>query len=147
MKDEGSYQMAVQLFTDYLAKNNCRKTMERFAILEQVFSFKGHFTAETLHEKIGEINRISLATVYNTLDLLVSCGLVLKHTFPGQSVQYEKICETAHHHLVCTNCGRVTEFTDKNIKSAIMAKAFANFKVASYSLYVYGKCKRCRKKR
>ena len=58
--------------------------------------------------------RVSLATVYNTLDLLLEAGLLIKHQFDGQPAEYEKsIGTTIHNHAVCTICGHVKEFTDK----------------------------------
>lgn len=138
---------AINIFKDYLAKHKHRKTPERFAILEKIYAFEGHFDAETLFESMQNEYRVSLATVYNTLDLLLESGLVIKHQFDGLSAQYEKaLGSNIHNHSVCIVCGKVKEFTDKKIRKAIQSKEFANFQSTHYSLYIYGVCKKCSKK-
>lgn len=138
---------AINIFKEYLAKHKHRKTPERFAILEKIYAFEGHFDAETLFESMQNEYRVSLATVYNTLDLLLESGLVIKHQFDGLSAQYEKaLGSNIHNHSVCIVCGKVKEFTDKKIRKAIQSKEFANFQSTHYSLYIYGVCKKCSKK-
>lgn len=147
VKEENTYSLAKQIFTEYLEANRCRKTVERYAILERVYAYRTHFDAETLFNDMKDNFRVSLATVYNTLELLLKCKLVVKHQFGNQPAQYEKACNNnVHQHLICTNCGKISEFTDKRIKEAILAKKFPNFQAAQYSLYVYGRCKKCRRK-
>ena len=82
-------QEVKKLFTIYLEKNKLRKTSERFSILEEIYSREDHFDAEALYLYFKE-NEYSLsrATVYNTLDLLVSCELVIKHQFGKNKMQY-----------------------------------------------------------
>jgi len=145
MKEE--LTTAINIFTNYLVKNKHRKTPERFAILENIYSFQGHFDAETLYNSMLDEYRVSLATVYNTLDLLLDAGVIIKHQFDGQAAEYEKsIGGSIHHHAVCMVCGSVREFTDKKIKRAIQSKNFASFESSHYSLYIYGVCKKCSKK-
>lgn len=146
MKEESPYPSITHIFTDYLIKNKHRKTPERFAILNKVYSMDVHFNAETLFESMQDEYRVSLATIYNTLDLLLDAGLVVKHQFDGQPAQYEKaLGSNIHNHSVCTVCGKVKEFTDKKIRKAIQSKVFANFESTHYSLYIYGVCKKCKK--
>ena len=73
------------LFEAYLEQNGHRKTPERFAILHQIYSYDGHFDVDTLYEVMskGEY-RVSRATLYNTLDLLLDCNLVRRHQFGDQ---------------------------------------------------------------
>jgi Fur family transcriptional regulator, ferric uptake regulator len=146
MKEENPLPAAIGIFTEYLIKNKHRKTPERYAILEKVYGTEGHFNAETLFESMKDNYRVSLATVYNTLDLFLEIGLIVKHQFDGQPAQYEKALGlNMHHHSVCTVCGKIKEFTDKKIRKAIQSKVFTNFQSTHYSLYVYGVCKKCRK--
>ncbi len=148
MKEEASPPSPTELFTEYLIRHKHRKTPERYAILEKIYSIDGHFNAEELYELMQNDYRVSLATVYNTLDILLDAALIVKHQFDGQPAQYEKaLGASMHNHSVCTVCGRIKEFTDKKIYQAIQAKEFANFKSSHYSLYVYGVCKKCQKKK
>lgn len=138
---------ALNIFKEFLVKHKHRKTPERFALLEKVYAFERHFSAETLYESMQHEYRVSLATVYNTLELLLEAGLVIRHQFDGLSAEYEKsLGANIHNHAVCMVCGKVKEFTDKKIKKAIQSKEFASFNSTHYSLYVYGVCKKCSKK-
>lgn len=137
-----------QIFSDYLEKNGQRKTPERFAILDKIYSFEGHFSIEQLLQEMEKMKfRVSRATVYNTITLLLDAKLILKHSFNNSS-QYEKSYNTqTHHHIICTECGKVAEFENKNIKNIIESSKFPRFTAINYSLYVYGICSSCKRAR
>lgn len=131
--------------TAYLEQKGYRKTPERFAILDEIYSYPGHFNAEILLKKMDDRNyRVSVATMYNTLQLLLECGLIVKHTYKDDMAYYERAFGLKHDHLICTCCGRVEEFTDRRTDEVLkQAETRYGFKVHRHTLYIYGECKRC----
>lgn len=147
MSDERQKNAAIAAFLRYLEKNKLRKTPERFAILDKVFSLNNHFFIDSLYRAVIDSGyHVSRTTVYNTVEHLVCAGIVRRHNFANQPAQYEKISGvTGHHHLVCTRCGKIREVRDAEIDALLSSRHYGTFSPLYTDLSIYGLCAHCQK--
>ena len=138
---EKTKQQVRELFTTYLEQNQQRKTPERYAILDEIYSSKAHFDVDELFVKMKSRNyHVSRATVYNTLDLLVESGLVKRHQFGQNTSHYEQAFGYKQHdHQICNHCKKVFEFCDPRVQQITSTMGqLLKFEVSSHSLHLYG---------
>ncbi|HZK03374.1 MAG TPA: transcriptional repressor [Bacteroidaceae bacterium] len=134
-----------EVFAKYLESNRKRKTPERFAILDTIYTMSGHFDIDALMKTMREERsiRVSRATLYNTLQLLVEARLIMCHKF-GVNTQYEKSYNVdPHYHVICTECEEITEFHGNIKLKELVSLKKKRFTVTHYTLYIYGLCGKC----
>ena len=140
---EGFAHIAKKRFELFLDTQGYRKTPERFAVMDELFAHEGHLDADGLFLIMRNKNySISRATIYNTLDLLVECGLAAKHHFKNKNALYEQSLIYQHHnHFVCNDCNKIKEFSDprlEDIKESVGKELGST--IILHSLVFYGDC-------
>lgn len=134
-------------FIRHLRRTGRNLTAERRQILGAALSFSGHFDIEDLFDKLKrKRNRISRATIYRAVPLLLESGMIREAMRCQSRVLYEPSYGHEHHdHLVCVNCGAVFEFKDDRIEQLQnqVCKRYG-FTPVEHKLGIKGYCKKCR---
>src|SRR5882757_8523585 len=139
----------INRFQDFLTRKGQKLTKERTALVREIFATHYHFEADELLFKMKEKSlKISRATVYRTLELLVKSGLVRRVHLGEEHYHYEHVRGDSHHdHLICTTCGSVIEFHDPALEARqreICEKK--KFTPTFHNLQILGVCDSCTRK-
>ena len=143
------FSSAKETLNRYLQEKHLRITQERHIILEEIMRGSGHFDADEFYTRLKTKGlKVSRATVYNTLDLLVDCGLISKYSFGENHSRYEKAFgRPRHDHLICLECGEIIEFVSERLNKIQEEVCRENgFKLQNASLQIFGICSKCQTK-
>ncbi len=136
----------IEIFRNFIRSRGLRQTPERENIVVEIFRKREHFDVEELFLRLVSRGRkISKASIYRTLPLLVACGLIREVNFVDGHWHYEQIYGQPHHcHLRCLNCGAMVEF-EEPLMSAVEAKLSDSFgyRITKHALEVQGYCPNC----
>ncbi|MBU3698409.1 MAG: transcriptional repressor [Candidatus Kapabacteria bacterium] len=130
-------------FAEFLKRKKYRGTQERFNVIDRISELDRHFNADDLYLYMnGRGDRISRATIYSTLDLLTTCGILMKHRFQGGSAHFELASRMPDHdHLICVECGRIEEFREERIdeiRNGVSERL--GFRPMAHSLQIFATC-------
>lgn len=144
------YKQLLNDFKALLKKNALKFTIQREVILETLYNSDEHLTPESLHHLMQENFpdlKTGIATVYRTLSLLEDSNMVTSLSFGAQGKKYELGAKHHHDHLICTECGIITEFVDELIEERQHKIAEElGFNMQDHSMQIYGICKNCQTK-
>lgn len=132
-------------YTERLRRLGARVTPQRLFVLEALESVGGHMTAEEIMQWASRrYPALNLATVYRTLDLLISVGLVAQTELGGGATSYELVGDTPHHHLACERCGHVIEM-DEALLADLWKRTLEvyGFHAQPRHLAIFGLCRAC----
>jgi len=118
-------------------------TPQRLTIYRALLEAEDHPSPEALYERVRSgMPTLSLATIYKTLDTLAGMGLVTELPATGDAKRYDAKMEH-HHHLVCTGCGKVTDYHDPALDRIAPPKGLQGFRARQVSVHIHGLCAEC----
>lgn len=138
----------LEAFMEYLRERHKRITPERISILEVISKQNKVFTIEDLRERMSkEAFPVAVATLYNTVELLLDAGLLQPLRLPDMPSTLYRINagEKSHVYMICEQCGSVRENKEKELTRYINKYDFSEFEPRSFSLSISGICRKCRK--
>ena len=140
-----THRSVQESYTERLRRLGVRVTLQRLFVLEALEQTGGHMTAEEIMQwALRRYPTLNLATVYRTLELLVSVGLVAQTDLGGGATYYELVGDSPHHHLACERCGQVIEM-DEHLLAGLRAEALSvyGFHARPRHLAIFGLCRAC----
>ena len=129
-----------------LRKAGLKVTLPRVKILELLErSPVHHMSAEDVYKALLAAGEdVGLATVYRVLTQFEAAGIVERHHFEGGHSVFELKDSEHHDHIVCVDCGKVSEFHDDIIEQRQVEVATSlGYELTGHSLHLYGRCLRC----
>lgn len=135
---------------EFMLQRGLRSTEQRRLIVDTLFAGQEHVTVEGLLDQVRAVDPgIGYATVYRTLKLMLECGVAQEHDFGDGRTRYELADAEAHHdHLVCVDCGAITEFEEPAVEALQERIATRHgFEIRDHKHELYGICADCQRGR
>ena len=130
---------------DRVRQRGCRVTRQRLAILQALCELDGHASAEQIHERVAQYQKdVDLSTIYRTLERLRDAHVVSQTDLGRGCAEYEIVTDHPHHHLICQQCGRVTDL-DHGYLAPVAGAIRQNFGFCPTfdHFAIFGLCKNC----
>ena len=145
-----NYDVLLKEFAILLKSQELKFTKQREAILRTLYDNKGHYSPEEIQKLINKNHsdlKVGIATIYRTMALLEDAGLASSISFGKDGKLYELGIKKHHDHLICTQCGKITEFVDETIekRQEEIAKKH-NFLMQDHTMKIVGLCQECQNK-
>jgi Fur family ferric uptake transcriptional regulator len=129
-----------------ISKNHLRLTRQRCEVFDVFTGMARHVTAEEVYREVLKKDpQVGLSTIYRTLNLFCRFGLAEARQFGDGHTRYDPVYNKHHHdHLICTGCGRITEFENQHIERLQEQVARRHhFHIREHKLELYGLCAGC----
>jgi len=130
-----------------LRRHGYKLTPQRRAVIRTIASSQDHLTPAEIYEKVHQdYPNIGLVTIYRTLDMLAKLELICELHAGGSCHSYTISAPEHHHHLICSNCGKVVDFTGYNLSELEQRLSLeTGFEIEGHLLEFIGLCQACRK--
>ena len=130
-----------------LRKHGYKLTPQRRVIIRAIASSQDHLTPAAIYEKVHQDHpNIGLVTVYRTIDILAKLGLVCELHAGGSCHSYTISVPEHHHHLICSSCGTVVDFTGHDLgELERRLSQDTGFEIKDHLLEFIGLCQACQK--
>ena len=144
MSEDKSKESLRIKFNQYLEENKLRKTTERYFVLDVISETSKKIDAEYVYsEVLSRGNRISRATVYNTLSALVEAQILREHEIEGKKYFEKAPLAQVYVRLICTKCGKIKDVKDAETISTVNCKIYGRFLTSYSTIAIYGLCSSC----
>jgi len=147
MKRPAGPQASEEMLIVRLREKGYRVTPQRREIIHLLSGDTSHPSApDVLKRARKRVPRISMSTVYYTLDMLKREGLIRELEFYDRDNRYDVNVED-HINLICKKCGKIEDFTEALPLSSEMIEDQTGFRPVEMRFEYYGYCKGCRGKK
>ncbi len=130
-----------------LRQHSYKLTPQRWVVIQAIASNQEHLTPTAIYEKVHQHHpNIGLVTIYRTLEILTRLKLICELHAGGSCRSYTISAPGHHHHLICSNCGKVVDFTGCELEEAQQSLSKqTGFRIDGHLLEFIGLCQACQK--